>query len=243
MSHVTTCDIPRASWVVTVEMHLETGLHFGPSWIRRIWRSFLVRWISNFGTVNFGTPQHSRNHSNHSFNRLTIVSKVVITLESRKITSRLLELSKANRFYISEQGLLWKVLSYFSRKLKMASGADVGGQGHRKFGQRRLVQGRSYRIQATARIGTGRIWTDRHRTENWDKNRTAASAEQTDARKNFPENPGNETKTEHQRCCPRTKNKYARLVRSVNQLFGPWIPGWDSYWERFVMDRHWWYRF
>ena len=70
--------------LVTVEMHLETGLHFGPSWIRRIWRSFLVRWISNFGTVNFGTPQHSRNHSNHSFNRLTIVSKVVITFRISK---------------------------------------------------------------------------------------------------------------------------------------------------------------
>ena len=78
-------------------------------------KEFLVRWISYFGTVNFGTPQHSRNHSNHSFNRLKIASKVVITFESRKITSRLLELSKANRFYISEQGPLGKVLGYFTQ--------------------------------------------------------------------------------------------------------------------------------
>ena len=105
--------------LVTVEMHLETGLHFGPSWIRRIWRSFLVRWISNFGTVNFGTPQHSRNHSNHSFNRLTIVSKVVITFESWKLTSRLLELSKANRFYISERGPFWETLGLLRNSLSI----------------------------------------------------------------------------------------------------------------------------
>ena len=84
VEHVTCYDMWYSTSLVTVEMHLETGLHFGPSWIRRIWRSFLVRWISNFGTVNFGTPQHSRNHSNHSFNRLTIVSKVVITFRISK---------------------------------------------------------------------------------------------------------------------------------------------------------------
>ena len=112
VEHITCYDMWYFMSLVMVEMHLETGLQLGPSWIRRIWRSFLVRSISNFGTVNFGTPQHSRNHSNHSFNRLKIVSKAVITLESRKITSRLLELSKANRFYISEQGPLWKVLNH-----------------------------------------------------------------------------------------------------------------------------------
>ena len=61
--HVTCYDMWYWMSLVTVEIHLETGLQFGPSWIRGIWRSFSVRLISNVGTDNFGTPQHSWNHS------------------------------------------------------------------------------------------------------------------------------------------------------------------------------------
>ena len=117
MSHVTTCDIPRASWQwKCISKLVYTLVQAGFDGFEGV---FLVRWISNFGTVNFGTPQHSRNHSNHSFNRLTIVSKVVITFESWKLTSRLLELSKANRFYISEQGPFWETLGLLRNSLSM----------------------------------------------------------------------------------------------------------------------------
>ena len=99
--------------LVTVEIHLETGLQFGPSWIRGIWRSFLVRLISNVGTDNFRTPQHSRNHSKSFIQPSQKLSRK--SLGSRKITSWLLKLSKGNWFYISDQGPSQKALRYFTQ--------------------------------------------------------------------------------------------------------------------------------
>ena len=63
--------------LVTVEIHLKTGLQFGPSWIRKISRSFSVRLISNVETDNFGTPQYSQNLSN------SLISSSQNRLESR----------------------------------------------------------------------------------------------------------------------------------------------------------------